>query len=360
MENDIGTDALRGSYRRYTVRKTVIIALILISIIVICGIALTLGGRDIGFSEAYGIIWNHLFGEIPAAGTSEFFDDYAIWNVRLPRILVGIICGAGLAVGGAAMQSAVKNPLADPYTTGISSGAVFGVSIAIVLGFSLTNTIGMYGFVLNAFIFGLIPAAVIVIISKFAHCSPATIILAGVAMSYLFQAASTLLLVGTSAEKLEEVYHWQVGTLENVNWDYVPIMLVFNFVGGIILFIMSRKLNLLTTDDASAQSLGINPEYLRTIVLVIISLMTASIVGFVGIIGFVGLVSPHIMRLIIGADNRYLIPASALFGAAFLLLADLISRLIIYPGSIAVGVIMSFVGAPIFLLLIIRNRKEMW
>lgn len=360
MTEDAGKADLKEDYHRYVMRKALFTTAVLASIFIISGVALTLGGRDISFTQAYGIIWDHLTGNIPAKGTEAFYDDYAIWNVRLPRIIVGIVAGACLAVGGAAMQSAVKNPLADPYTTGISSGAVFGVSVAIVLGFGLGTSIGMYGLVLNAFIFGMVPATVIILISRFTHSSPATLILAGVAMSYLFNAASTLLLIGTSSEKLQEAYLWQIGTLENVNWDYVPVMAIITIVGTIFMLLVSPKLNLLTTGDASAKSLGIDPETFRMVILAVLSVMTASVVGFVGIIGFIGLVSPHIVRTIIGADNKYLIPASALFGAAFLLIADLISRLIIYPGSIAVGVVMSFIGAPIFLALIIRSRKEMW
>lgn len=360
MVEDVGKTGLRSDYHKYIMRKILFVTAVLTSIFIVSGVALTLGGRNIGFNYAYEIIWNHITGNIPAKGTAAFYDDYAIWNVRLPRIVTGIVAGACLAVGGVAMQSSVRNPLADPYVTGISSGAVFGVSVAIVLGFGLGNSIGMYGLVINAFMFGMIPAAVIIIISRFTHSSPATLILAGVAISYLFNAASTLLLIGTSSEKLQEAYMWQIGTLENVNWNYVPIMAVITIVGTVALLILSPKLNLLTAGDASAKSLGIDPEMFRTVIVAILSVMTASVVGFLGIIGFIGLISPHIIRTIIGADAKYLIPAAALFGSAFLLVADLISRIIIYPGSIAVGVVMSFLGAPIFLALIIHSRKEMW
>lgn len=360
MNRNAGAIEFKQDYHRYIWHKVTFIIIVLAAIILISGIALTLGGRDIGLIECYQIVVNHLTGEIPEPGTESFFDDYVIWNVRLPRILVGIIAGASLALGGAAMQSAVKNPLADPYTTGISSGAVFGVSVAIVMGFSIGNSVGMYGLVLNSFVFGLVPTAVVIIISKVTHSSPATLILAGVAMTYLFNAASTILMVGTTAENLQTAYLWQIGTLENVTWSNVPLMLMILIIGGILLTATSSKLNLLTTDDASAKSLGLDPESFRMVILIILSMMTASVVGFLGIIGFVGLVSPHIVRLIIGADNKFLIPASALFGAMFMLLADLISRLIIYPGSIAVGVILSFMGAPIFLFLIVKSSREMW
>ena len=360
MINDARKEEMKESYRRYILAKVIFIAILLASIFLISIFALTIGGREITFEQALEVLWNHITGNIPPIDTKEGVDDYTVWNVRLPRIAVAIVSGAGLAIGGAAMQSAVKNPLADPYTTGISSGAVFGVAVAMVMGFTVSSSVGDYGIVINAFIFGMIPAAVISILSRFTHSSPATMILAGVAMSYLFNAFSTLLLVSANTETLQAAYMWQIGTLDNVNWGDFPIMFVMTVIGAGILMFLASKLNLLTIGDASAKSLGLDPETLRIIILIILSMVTASIVGFIGIVGFVGLVSPHIVRLIMGADNRYVIPASALFGAAFLLIADLIAKMIIYPGSIAVGVVMSFIGAPIFLLLIIRSRKEVW
>ncbi|MBE6527262.1 MAG: iron ABC transporter permease [Thermoplasmata archaeon] len=360
MSIDAGSADLKEEYHRYILRKILFISVLLALIVFLSLFALTLGGREITFVQAAGALWNHITGNIPSLATPEGIDDYTVWEVRLPRVAIGIVAGAGLAIGGAAMQSAVKNPLADPYTTGISSGAVFGVAVALVLGFSVSSNTGNYGIVMNAFIFGMIPVAVISVLAKFTHSSPATMILAGVAMSYLFNAFSTLLLVAANTETLQAAYLWQIGTLENVNWGDFPLMCIVTIAGTAVLMLLSSKINLLTIGDASAKSLGLDPETLRIVILIILSVMTASIVGFIGIIGFIGLVSPHIVRLIMGADNRYLIPASALFGAAFLLIADLISRLIIYPGSIAVGVTMSFIGAPIFLFLIIRTRKEVW
>lgn len=360
MTNDAGKAEMKEDYHRYILFKIIFISALLVSIFLLSVFALTIGGREITFVQAMEVLWHHISGNIPPITTPEGVDDYTVWSVRLPRVAIALVAGAGLAIGGAAMQSAVKNPLADPYTTGISSGAVFGVAVAMVLGFTVSSGAGNYGIVINAFIFGMIPAGVIAVLSRFTHSSPATMILAGVAMSYLFNAFSTLLLVAANTETLQAAYTWQIGTLENVNWNDFPIMFAMTVIGSAIMMYLAPKINLLTIGDASAKSLGLDPETLRIIILVILSMVTASIVGFIGIIGFVGLVSPHIVRLIMGADNRYVIPASALFGALFLLIADLIAKMIIYPGSIAVGVVMSFIGAPIFLILIIRSRKEVW
>ena len=350
----------KKEYYEYVFKRILVLALFLAILIVIAIYSLTIGGRDISFVQAAESIWNHITGSLPVADTKEWWDDYSVWNIRLPRILVAIIAGASLALGGAAMQPAVKNPLADPYTTGISSGAVFGVAIGLVMGFTISTSIGHYGLIVNAFVFGLIPALIISAMSKMTAASPATIILTGVAISYLFQAMSTLLLISTDAETLQQAYTWQIGTLQNVVWDDVPVMFVFTLIGGILIMLCSSKLNILTLGDESARSLGLSAENFRILLLILISLMTASVVAFIGIIGFIGLVSPHIIRMLLGSNNRFVVPASALVGSLMILFADLIARTIIYPGEVAVGVVMSFIGAPIFLILIIRTKKAAW
>ncbi|NLU46229.1 MAG: iron ABC transporter permease [Euryarchaeota archaeon] len=353
-------DILKKEYRHHIVWKMSFIALIVAAIFAAAGVTLTLGGRDIGFVEVYRILFDHLGGVAHVTGTPAWWDDHVVWNVRLPRILVAIVAGAGLAVGGAAMQAVVRNPLADPYTTGISSGAVFGVAVALTLGFGAGTRIGSYGLMVNAFIFGLVPMTVIVLMSRFTKTSPATMILAGIAMTYMFSALSTLLLVTSGTETIHRAYLWQIGSLENATWSDVPLMFAVTLIGSIFLMLSTKKLNLLTLGDESAKSLGLDAENFRVLILVVLSVMTAAIIGSLGVIGFVGLVSPHIVRAAIGSDNRYLIPAAALFGALLMLAADLIARIVIHPGEIPVGLVMSFIGGPLFLLLILRSKKGVW
>ena len=357
-----GKDSLRNSYQKHVLVRVAFIICTIFIVFFVGIYSLTIGDADIGFSHALDLFIDHLMGASYDKTTQSdlWWDDYIIWNIRLPRVLVAIVAGAGLALGGATMQTIVQNPLADPYTTGISSGAVLGVAIALTTGFSLATNLGMYGLVVFAFIFSLIPAFFIIIISRITNLSPATLILTGIALSYLFNAMSTLIMVTAQADTVQAAYLWQIGTLENVTWSYLPAMFFINLIGGIVFLLLSKKFNIVTLGDDSAKSLGLDSENFRAVILLIISIMTASIVGFVGIIGFVGLVSPHIVRLLIGSDNRFVIPASAMFGAAFLLIADLISRIIIYPGQIPVGIIMSFIGAPIFLILIISSKKAIW
>ncbi len=357
MESSVNKETMKTEYQRYILKKVLFVIILLLCVFVCAGVSLTLGGRNIDFFEAYGLLFDHLLGATYEQGTSIWWDDFVIWDVRFPRILVAIVVGATLAVSGAVIQSMVKNPLADPYTTGISSGAVFGVAIAISLGFSVVQgTGGNLAVTINAFVFGMIPAAVIILISRFRNSSSATIILAGIAMSYMFSALCTLVMLMSSTEDLQSIYLWQIGSLDNTQWSSLPLMAITTVVGTAICILVSNKLNILSTGDTTAKSLGLDTDGLKTFCLLVVSFMTATVVSYVGVIGFLGLVAPNIARLILGSDNRFIIPASMLVGAAFLVLTDTISRLIVTT-TVPVGVVMSFIGGPIFLIIILLNKK---
>lgn len=340
-------------YRRYTTRKWLFLLVCLAAVIVSAGIGLTVGQYDIGFLEAYGIIWDHMTGNV-----QDVLKDYIIVKLRLPSIVVGIIAGIGLAICGAAMQSVLKNPLADPYTTGVSSGAGFGATLAIVMGASITSS--QYSIVLNAFIFSLIPTIAIIGFSRLKQSSPTTMIMAGIAIMYIFNAFSTLMKLWADPNDIAAVFNWQIGTLSGVGWSNVPLLLIVTLAGFVVIQVLSRKLNVLATGEDSAKSLGIDVDRLRMISLITVALVAATIVSFTGLIGFVGLIAPHVARIIIGADNRYLVPASALFGAALLVTAHTIGKVIVAPSVIQVGVITAFIGGPMFLWLILRKKSELW
>ena len=340
-------------YGIYVYKKYIFIFVCILGAVIISGIAITIGPYDIGFFESYALIFEHIFGEV-----QDINKDYIIWNVRLPRILVGIIGGAALAIAGATMQSTMKNPLADPYTTGISAGASFGATIAIVLGFSIAG--GSYAIVVNSFIFSLITMAVIMLISTIRHASPTSIILSGLAVMYIFNAMTTVLMLMADPNALADAFTWQIGTLGYANWNSIPIMFITTLIGGLLLLFFSSKINVLTSGDESAKSLGIDADKLRLTCLVIVSLMSAAIVSFTGIIGFIGLVCPHICRMFVGSDNKYLLPSSAAFGAVFLIFADLIGRTIIAPAVLQVGVITAFIGGPMLIYLLIKQKKDVW
>ena len=356
---DSGSTLVRH-YRRYLFRKTVIILLMLLMLFIFAGIALTLGGRDIGFFHAYDVIWKHVCGNVYETGSVAWWDDYTVWNYRIPRVLSALVAGFGLALGGVAMQSITGNPLADPFTTGMSSGAMFGVTVALASGFTVTSGLNQYSIMINAFVFGMVPAMVVILIVKYKNRSPATIILAGVAISYFFNSLSTLILMGAEVSTIQDAFLWQLGTLERVTWAELPLMAVIVAVGAMILSRFSGKLNLLSLGNSSAQTLGLDTGTFRMIILLLLALMTAAIISFTGIIGFLGLVSPHIMRTLLGSDNRFIIPAAGLLGATLLLAADTIGRTIILPYIIPVGVVMAFIGAPLFLTLIIKFKRDIW
>ena len=342
-----------NEYHAYNSRKALFIVLCLAALIVCCGIALTIGQYNIGFFESYQILWQHITGNV-----QDIMKDYVIWQLRLPKIIVGIIAGFALAICGVTMQSILKNPLADPYTTGVSSGAGFGATLAIVLGASIVTD--EYSIVLNAFIFALIPTMAIIFVSKIKNASPTTMIMAGIAIMYIFNAMTTIMKLWGDPDALSAILEWQVGSIGGIKWENIPIMLIITVIGFIVIQILSRKLNVLATGEDNAKALGVDVDNLRTLTMALIALLAATIVSFTGLIGFIGLVAPHISRIVIGADNRYLVLASALFGAALLIAADIVGKTIAAPAVLPVGVITAFLGGPIFLFLILRNKSEVW
>lgn len=348
-----GMESTFRKYRSYIAMKWVFIAACMVVIVLVAGYAITIGAYDIGFTEAYSILWDHITGNI-----SDTVKDHIVVNLRTPRIVVSIIAGIGLAVAGVVMQSTLLNPLADPYTTGISSGASFGATLAITIGATVAT--GQFAIVLNAFIFSLVPMAVIMFVAKVKNSSPTVMIMSGIAVMYIFNACTTVMMLWANPNDMQRVYEWQVGSVSRSSWDEVPIMIFLTVIGTAIMQIMSRKLNVLATGEDSANALGIDAGQIRMINLLIVSVMTATIVSFTGLIGFVGLVAPHIARLFVGSDNRYLIPASAALGATLLVTADLVGRVVIYPSTLQVGVVMAFLGGPMFLWLIMRRKSTVW
>ncbi|MCQ2084615.1 MAG: iron ABC transporter permease [archaeon] len=328
-----------------------------IVIVFVSGYSLSLGAYNISFTETYYYFWNALIGTNFTV-QEDITKASIIWDLRMPRVATAVFGGAALAVAGVAMQSVLKNPLADSYTTGVSSGAGFGATIVMFSGLAMTSYIPV---VISAFIFAMIPTLAIIAISKMASASPTTMIMAGIGVMYIFSASTTVLMLWADPQSMADIYAWQVGSLANggVNTQTVPIVMVCSIAGLIALWIMAGKINVLATGDESSKALGIDADKLRIIILLITGLLAASIVSFVGIVGFVGLVTPHIVRMFIGADNKYLIPASAIFGGMVMLCADQIGRVFLTT-PLPVGVVMAFIGGPVFLWLILRRHKEVW
>ena len=355
---DEGKNDAKVEYSAYTYRKLVFIAVCIALAFILFFVSLCVGTLNLSIEEVFTLFFNHIRGIQPATPT-DVYNDNVLWNFRVPRAIFAIVAGLALSIAGAVMQSVMKNPLADPYTTGVSSGALLGVAVAMILGFSLGGP-GEYALVLNAILFSMMPIGLIVIMAPFFRRSPSSLILTGVALSFFFNSFTSLLMVSTDSATLSSVYRWLVGNLADLTWNVVPLSVSMTLVGLAILLPLANKLNIMALDDKDAKSLGVNVEKLRILCLVVLGAMTSVVISYVGIIGFVGLVVPHMIRLVLGADNKYLLPAAGAFGAVFLLGCDIISRAIDVGASVPVGVITSAIGAPIFMYLIIRKKRSLW
>ncbi|WP_417063989.1 FecCD family ABC transporter permease [Fusobacterium varium] len=279
-----------------------------------------------------------------------------VYYVRFPRIMIAVIVGGALAVCGCTMQSLLKNPIADSGIIGISSGASLGAVISIALGLSSKYIFAMPLF---SIFFSLLISAIVYRLSTLRGKSDnLLLILSGIAISSFVGAISSIILTNLMESQIKEYIFWSIGSLSGRRWEHFlfgigPIIFL-----SFILFYHGKELNILLLGDEEAKSLGINIRKMRKKILVIVAVLTAVSVCISGNIGFVGLVVPHILRKIIGADNRKLLKGSFLAGAFFLTLSDLISRVILAPSEISVGIITSLIGAPYFIYLIIKIRKE--
>lgn len=286
------------------------------------------------------------------------FNQTIIWGIRIPRIILGLLIGAGLAVSGCVFQGMLRNPLADPYTLGVSGGASLGASIGIILG--VERLLGYYGLPLCAFIGAFLSILFIYLLAIKRNFSSTTLILFGVVLSYLFTAVVTFLLSVTTANKAHSTILWLMGDLSSADSGIILPVSIFVIVGIVLIFFFSKDIDLLTLGEEKAYHLGLNVDMTRRILFLLASLITGACVAGSGIIGFVGLMIPHFMRKITGPSHRILLPASAIGGAIFLVLSDTLAKTINYPIELPVGVITGIFGGIFFLIFFLKqkNRKE--
>jgi len=342
-------------YKQYTEKKITFGIILLIILFLSAIYAMCVGDYRLTVNQVVDVLIGH--------GTSSA--NLVIWNIRLPRVFAAIIAGISLAVAGAVMQCILRNPLASPFTMGISHGAMFGAALAIILlgagGAESTGRIFVnnpYSITIFAFLGALVGVFVILLLAKLRGLSPEAMILAGVAMSSLFTAGTMLIQYFADDLQLAAMVYWTFGDLGRPLWDEIYIMTAI-MIPALIYFIYRRwDYNALEAGEETAKSLGVNTERTRLIGMLIASLLTSVNVAFLGIIGFIGLICPHIVRIFIGGDYRFLIPISALFGAVLLLISDTIARTIISPVVLPVGILTSFMGAPMFLYLLVRMYKK--
>lgn len=346
---------IKEEYRRFVGRKALLLGFLLLGIILLSGVAATLGSARISVLDVYVSIIARFF---PGHFQSDWFSDTIVWGLRLHRILLSVVAGIGLAIAGSVMQGILKNPLASPFTLGISSAASFGAALAIVLGAGFVG--GEWLIVGNAFVFTLLASMTVYGLAKYKGITPETMILAGIAIMYLFQAMTSFLQYIGQSEQVAEVVFWMMGSMGRSSWDKVWIVSAVIALCFPYLLLKSWDINALGAGDETATSLGVNVEKTRVICMFLVSLITASVICFTGTIGFIGLVSPHIARMVIGGDHRFLLPASALVGGLLLLAADTAARTILAPVIMPVGIMTAFLGVPFFVYLFMKRKKEFW
>jgi iron complex transport system permease protein len=282
-----------------------------------------------------------------------------ILDIRLPRVILAGLVGAALATAGATYQGLFRNPLADPYLIGVAQGASLGAVIAFLLP-AAWNLSGLGTIPIFAFVGAIVSTVVVYLLSRVGKTLPVTtLILAGVALSALLQSIVSYLIIN-SGDRIHGIIFWIMGSFSMSRWQEVLVVLPYIATGTAVIVIFARLLNVMQLDEEQAQQLGVNVEKFKLILLGAATLITAASVAFVGTIGFVGIIIPHAVRLIWGADHRYLLPLSILVGSIFMILTDLVSRTVLAPTEIPIGVITAICGAPFFLYLLRRRRKAIF
>ncbi len=338
-------------------RNAHILALVLsVSIVIIAAVSVTMGPADITIGQSFAVVANKLLRL--SAGSVSPAQSYIVWNIRLPRILSALVAGIVLAISGVVYQSVFRNPMADPYVLGISSGSSFAVALAMLCGMMPTWA-GPWAIPLSAWVGGMGAALLIFLIAGHKGWSQNALLLTGIALNYLLTALMTLLMF-LNHDQLDQVLFWTLGSFGSADWQKLGVMAICMVATVVPLLTMRRELDLLSQDDISAMSSGLSVKRWRMALLVIATAATASIVAFCGVIGFIGLMAPHLVRLLVGPSHKRVLPLSMLCGATIMLLSDTVSRTVMGTTELPVGVITAIAGAPLFILLLkgsLRRHK---
>ena len=328
-------------------RLAVALATLAVVLAVACGVALAFGSERVPLGGIVAAMLARMTGS-PSPLSAEH--TAIVFDVRLPRLALALIVGASLSVAGSAFQALLRNPLAEPYILGVSSGAALGAVLSAVV-FAAAAT----GRTMSAFVGALATIAVVYAIGEGREGAPTErLILAGVIVNAFLSSAIIFLMTLTSESGLRGIYSWLIGDLSGSSEALWPIALIA-LAGATAIFLCARSLNLLMLGERDARALGVSTRAVKVVVYVAASMITAASVAVSGMIGFVGLVIPHAVRLVVGSDNRLVVPASALVGAAFLALGDTLSRTLFAPREIHIGVVTALIGAPVFVYLLRRS-----
>ena len=343
-----------------TKRGRVVLLLLVFLLVFLIFLSADKGAVEITQSQIITIILKKLGIHLSTDFTVQ--QESTLIDIRLPRIALGALVGAALGISGAAMQGLFRNPLADPSLIGISSGAALAATMVVVIGdvvsFSLPPMLQLFAFPVAAFAGAIVTTIVIYRLSTIAgQTAVATLLLAGIAINALAQAFSGFLTFYATDTQIRSLTFWKLGSLGGGNWSTVSVALPFIIIPILLFSRLARPLNALLLGESEAGHLGFNIEKIKKLTIVLVALSVGASVAFTGLISFVGLVVPHLLRLAIGPDHRYLLPGSALLGACLLLLADFAARTLVSPAEMPIGVLTAIVGAPFFLWLLLRDRK---
>jgi iron complex transport system permease protein len=337
------------------VKKFSIFGILLVVLLVTIIAATAIGAVAIAPGDTLGIVASKLglvySPDIPGTLVA------IVWNLRLPRVLLGALIGASLAVAGVTFQGLLRNPLADPFTIGVSSGAATGATIAmflrLVYQFYFPHMIPLF-----AFAGALLAMFFVYNLAKIGGQVPVvTLLLAGVVVSSFLSAVISMIMV-LSGRDMQGIFFWLSGGLQMRSWPEIGFVAPYLLIGFMILFVYARDLNILLLGEEAALHLGVKVEFTKKLLLSTASLVTAAAVSVSGMVGFVGLIIPHAVRIVTGPDHKVLLPASALVGAIFLVWADVLARTALAPQEIPVGIITAFVGAPFFIYLLRKKKKD--
>ncbi|MCP8317315.1 MAG: iron ABC transporter permease [archaeon] len=310
-------------------------------------LGLSVGAVDIPFNNVIEILLH--------SNSSESMYAKILLDVRLPRVIATLFVGAALASSGVSLQTLFRNQLAEPYILGIASGALLGVCIVVVLGVT-QQPFGPYTMSFMAFLGAFLTTLLVYTISKGFGLRPISVLLIGLAFSFLLSSMVTFLEY-LALKDIHLIFSWIMGSFSAIHWNYVQIMVVIIPLGLFLLLVKVKDLNTILLGEEYAKQLGVDIKNLTQYLIIVVAILVSVSVASAGIIGFVGLVIPHIARLLVGYDNKFLMPASALIGASFLSMSDALSRIVIRPSELPIGVVTSLIGAPLFIYLLLKRGR---
>lgn len=341
--------ALLSRYRQHNRRRALLIVALGVVALITAMIDLITGPAWLSLGETL----RALAGGEVSRGVSVI-----IWDVRFPVALMALLVGAALALAGAEMQTVLENPLAEPFTLGVSASAALGAAVAIILGLHIPGLPPEWGVSINAFIFALGALALMQLMVQVRRGGVEVVILFGIALNFAAGAFVSLLQFVASPDALQQLIFWTMGSLSAVRWSGIVLMSVVLVVTVPFAFRAAWKLTALSLGDDQASSFGVDVARLRRWALVRVSVLAAAAVSMVGVIGFIGLAGPHIARMLVGEEHRFFLPASLLTGAVLMSLASVVSKLLVPGVLLPVGLVTSLIGLPVFFWLIIRSRRR--